>query len=37
VPAIPEVHKAVYTAVTQPNALDMSAWHTCETAHCRAG
>jgi len=24
-------------AVSQPNALDMSTWHTCETTHCRAG
>lgn len=26
-----------YEAVSQPNALDMAAWHTCETTHCRAG
>lgn len=24
-------------AVTQPSALDMGAWHTCDTTHCRAG
>jgi len=23
--------------VSQPNALDMGKWHTCETTHCRAG
>jgi len=23
--------------VSQPNALDMGSWHTCETTHCRAG
>lgn len=23
--------------MTQPNALNMSTWHTCETKHCRAG
>ena len=35
-PIIPDVHKAVYTAASQPGALDMSNWH-CGTAHCRAG
>ena len=24
-------------AVSQPNALNMDTWHTCETTHCRAG
>ena len=28
---------AVYNVVSQPNALDMSDWHTCETTHSRAG
>jgi len=37
VPTIPNIHKAVYEAVSQPNALNMSDWHTCETTHCRAG
>jgi hypothetical protein len=23
--------------VSQPRALDMGSWHTCETTHCRAG
>jgi hypothetical protein len=23
--------------VKNPNAFDMSTWHTCETTHCRAG
>ena len=35
-PAIPEIHKAVYAAASQPGALDMGQWH-CGTAHCRAG
>jgi hypothetical protein len=37
VPIIPDIHSRVYDAVSQPKALDMSAWHTCETTHCRAG
>ena len=38
VPAIENIHQAVYAAVTAtPQALDMSTWHTCETTHCRAG
>ena len=37
VPAIPDIHRAVYEAASQPNALNMSNWHTCETTHCRAG
>ena len=37
VPRIENIHQAVYAAVSQPRALDMSAWHTCETTHCRAG
>ncbi|WP_186079369.1 hypothetical protein [Burkholderia gladioli] len=23
--------------MSQPNALDMGTWHSCETTHCRAG
>jgi hypothetical protein len=37
IPVIPDIHKRVYEAVAQPGALDMSDWHTCNTAHCRAG
>lgn len=37
IPVIPDIHKAVFAAVSQPKALDMGAWHTCETTHCRAG
>ena len=37
VPRIENIHQAVYAAVTQPNALSMTKWHTCETTHCRAG
>jgi hypothetical protein len=34
---IPNIHAAVLAAATQPNALDMSSWHQCDTTHCRAG
>ena len=37
IPAIPDIHKRIYERVTQPNALDMESWHSCETTHCRAG
>ena len=37
VPVIPEIHKAIYAAVSAPGALDMGTWHTCENTHCRAG
>jgi uncharacterized pyridoxamine 5'-phosphate oxidase family protein len=37
VPVIEDIHKKLYAAVSQPNALEMSTWHTCETTHCRAG
>jgi len=34
---IPDIHKAVFEAASQPQALDMGTWHRCETTHCRAG
>lgn len=38
VPVIADIHNAVLSAVTKDGcALDMSAWHACETSHCRAG
>ena len=37
IPMIEDIHKAIYAAVSQPNALDMSSWHLCGTTHCRAG
>jgi hypothetical protein len=37
IPRIENIHRAVYAAVSQPNALEMSNVHTCETTHCRAG
>ncbi len=33
---IPNIHQVVYEAASQPDALNMGAWH-CGTAHCRAG
>jgi hypothetical protein len=37
VPRVAGIHAAVLEAVSKPDALDMSDWHTCETTHCRAG
>jgi hypothetical protein len=37
VPVIKDIHKLVYDAAIQPSALNMDAWHTCDTTHCRAG
>ena len=37
IPTIPNIHQAVYEAASQPAALDMGSWHTCDTTHCRAG
>ena len=34
---IPDIHKKVYEAASQPDALNMIDWHTCDTTHCRAG
>jgi hypothetical protein len=34
---IEEIHARLREAVTQSRALEMHAWHTCETTHCRAG
>ena len=36
-PKIENIHAAIFAAVSAPKALDMSAWHTCGTTHCRAG
>jgi hypothetical protein len=34
---VADLHRKIYEAVSQPEALDMGDWHTCETTHCRAG
>ena len=36
-PVIPNIHQKVYAAASQPGALNMRDWHTCDTTHCRAG
>jgi hypothetical protein len=37
VPVIENIHQTVYAAASQPRALAMSDWHTCENTHCWAG
>ena len=36
-PVIENIHQRVYEAASQPGALEMTDWHTCENTHCRAG
>ena len=36
-PRIENIHQAIYAAASQPDALNMGDWHSCETTHCRAG
>jgi hypothetical protein len=36
-PVIPSIHAAVLAVASNPDALNMKNWHTCETTHCRAG
>ncbi len=36
-PVIENIHQSVLLAASQPHALNMSDWHTCDTTHCRAG
>ena len=31
------MHRKIYEAASQPEALAMDDWHTCEKTHCRAG
>ena len=37
VPIIGNIHSKIFQVVSQPNALNMADWHTCDTTHCRAG
>jgi len=37
IPKIQGIHAKIYAAVSQPDALEMKTWHTCETTHCRGG
>ena len=34
---IDNIHQRVFEAASQPEALNMGDWHTCDTTHCRAG
>ena len=36
-PKIEDIHAKIFEAVSQPNALHMGSWHSCNTTHCRAG
>lgn len=36
-PKIENIHQTIYAAVSQPQALNMASWHSCDTTHCRAG
>lgn len=37
IPKIENIHQKIYEAVSQPSALNMRSWHSCDTTHCRAG
>jgi hypothetical protein len=37
VPVIENIHQKIFEAASQPKALNMGDWHTCDTTHCRAG
>jgi uncharacterized protein YjbI with pentapeptide repeats len=37
IPVIPNIDAAILTAIENGGELNMGAWHTCETTHCRAG
>jgi hypothetical protein len=34
---VPNIHQRVYESASNPGALAMDTWHTCDTTHCRAG
>lgn len=34
---VKNLNQRVLEAVSKPESLDMSDWHTCETTHCWAG
>jgi len=38
VPVVENIHQKVLEAITtEGNDINMDAWHTCDTKHCRAG
>jgi hypothetical protein len=34
---VPDIHRAIYAAASQPGSLEMEKVHKCENTHCRAG
>ena len=36
-PVIPNIDTSILVAIEAGGSLDMKAWHTCQTTHCRAG
>ena len=36
-PSVPNIDAQIYRDVTDGFKLEMGAWHTCATTHCRAG
>jgi hypothetical protein len=37
IPEIPQIHQQIRKVTSNPGALRMDTWHTCDTTHCRAG
>jgi hypothetical protein len=37
VPVVPDLDRAILAEIEAGGTLQMGDWHTCETAHCRAG
>jgi hypothetical protein len=37
IPIVADLHRRIYEAASQPEALNMGDWHACEKKHCRAG
>lgn len=37
VPVVPAIDAAILAAIAAGGRIEMSAWHTCKTTHCRAG
>jgi hypothetical protein len=36
-PVVPDIDARILSAIEAGGELNMGAWHTCETTHCRAG
>jgi hypothetical protein len=37
IPVIPDIHRAIYAAASNPRALEMVDVHRCKNTHCRGG